>query len=180
MDAATFEIDDLIGDPEPIDKKIVCPFTVIVDTREQAPWHFLNIEPWKIVPLITDRALESGDYSIAGAESRIAIERKSVQDFLSSITAGRDRFEREFERLSVYEHASVVVEGDWDDVFNALKSTKINADSVVGTVASWTMRYRVHWWFCFSRRHAEMWTLQLLYQWWRKEQKRIKELFAAK
>lgn len=172
------EVDELIGDPEPIDGKKVCPFAVVVDTREQAPWHFLNVDPWKIVPLVTDRALSSGDYSILGAESRIAVERKSVQDLLGSITSGRERFEREFERLASFEHASIVVEGDWQQIFEALRSTKISADSVVGTVASWTVRYRVHWWFCFSRRHAEIWTLQLLHQWWKSEQRRLKELAA--
>ena len=166
-------IDDL--DPEPIDVKKVCPFSVVVDTREQAPWHFLNVDPWKIVPLVTGKALASGDYSIAGAESRIAIERKSVQDLLGSITSGRDRFEREFERLAEMEHAAVVVEGDWGEIFNALERTKINPDSLVGTVAAWSIRYGVHWWLCPSRRYAEIWTLQLLYQWWKQEQRRLKE-----
>jgi DNA excision repair protein ERCC-4 len=189
-----FNIDDLLADDpvevevfedfdaEPVDAidvKKVCPFSVVVDTREQAPWHFLNVDPWKIVPLITDKALATGDYSIAGAESRIAIERKSIQDLLGSITAGRDRFEREFERLAKLEHAAVVVEGDWTAVLEALRSTKINADSLCGTVASWSIRYGVYWWFCFSRRHAEIWTLQLLHQWWKQEQGRLKEVAKA-
>lgn len=160
-------------------KVTVCPFAVCVDSREQTPWHFLNVDPWKIVPLVTDKALATGDYSIAGAESRIAIERKSIQDLLGSITAGRDRFEREFERLAKLEHAAVVVEGDWTQVLEALRSTKINADSLCGTVAAWSIRYGVHWWFCFSRRHAEIWSLQILHQWWKQEQRRLKEVAAA-
>jgi len=42
----------------------------------------------------------TGDYSIVGQEHRIAIERKSVEDFLGSITAGNARFRREHERMA--------------------------------------------------------------------------------
>ena len=44
--------------------------TIVIDSREQQPYGF---------GCATDRRkLEAGDYSVAGCESQIAVERKSV------------------------------------------------------------------------------------------------------
>lgn len=168
---------DLADEPaEPVDVKSLFPQTVIVDTREQTPFHFLNIDPWSIVPL-THVALSTGDYSMRGYESRVTIERKSISDFLSSIIGDRARFEREFERMAAMEFAAVVVEGELSEVLEHSRSkTKINTDSILGTLDSWRIRYGVHWVFCMGRRHAEINTLTMLYQFWRNEQKRFKSL----
>lgn len=170
-----------VADPDPvdlqIDRKIICPFTVAVDTREQAPFRFLNIDPFSVVPLRTDLALATGDYSIVGFESRLTVERKSISDFLGSITAGRDRFEREFERMAEMEFSAVVVEGELSDVLkHSTGTTRVATDSILGTVDAWSIRYGVHWRFCVGgRRGAEICTLKLLHQWWRQEQKRVQE-----
>ena len=71
------------------------PFTVVVDSREQNP---LDFGSW---PTIT-KALPTGDYSVAGIETLIAIERKSLSDLVGSFTGGRDRFEREMLRMKSY------------------------------------------------------------------------------
>ena len=99
---------------EMIDGVRIFPATVIVDTREQTPFHFLNIDPWPIVP-VSHATLKTGDYSLRGYESRLTIERKSIGDFLGSISADRDRFEREFERMAEMEFAAVVIEGELSD-----------------------------------------------------------------
>ncbi len=61
LDAETSQDPELPDPADPIDTKIVCPFTVIVDNQEQAPYHFLNVDPFSVVPLITDRHLKTGD-----------------------------------------------------------------------------------------------------------------------
>lgn len=178
----TIEIEDdfELAQANEIDKKKQCPFTVCVDTREQAALHFLNIDPWSIIPLL-HVVLTTGDYSIRGFESRITIERKSISDFLGSITAGRERFEREFERMSAMEFAAVVVEGELAEVLEyASESTKVLPKSIVGTVDAWRIRYGVHFIFCMSRRHAERQTFGLLYQFWKNEQKKLKEMKSDK
>lgn len=163
---------DIINEPiEPTDKKTTFPATVIVDTREQSAFHFLNIDPWPKVPLC-HVALATGDYSLKGFESRLTIERKSISDFLGSISAGRDRFEREFERMSKLEFAAVIVEGELSEVLVHAKSkTRLRIDSILGTLDSWRIRYGVHWVFAMGRRHAEINTLTMLYQFWRNSQK---------
>lgn len=78
---------------------------IIVDTREQTPFLFAAY------PVEVQRAaLEAGDYSLAGFERRIAIERKSLDDLLGCMTHDRERFERELTRLRGYDVAMVVVE----------------------------------------------------------------------
>lgn len=169
----------VINDPtDAIDAKSIFPATVIVDSREQSPFHFLNIDHWSIVP-IAHVGLKTGDYSLRGYESRLTIERKSISDFLGSISAGRDRFEREFERMAELEFAAVVIEAELSEVLeHARTKTKMKTDSILGTLDSWRIRYGVHWVFCIGRRHAEINTLTMLYQFWRNEQKRFKELLS--
>ncbi|RPH47035.1 MAG: hypothetical protein EHM91_06585, partial [Planctomycetota bacterium] len=67
---------------------------IVVDTREQRPYRF---DPQFVV--VTRRALPAGDYSIAGHETAVAIERKSLGDFVTSVIHERERFERELARL---------------------------------------------------------------------------------
>lgn len=159
-----------------VNKNSICPFTVVVDSNEQAPYHFLSIEPFRIVPL-SHRKLKTGDYSIESASREfdplVTIERKSISDFLGSITGGRERFEREFKRMAEMRFAAVVVEGEFSQVLtHARERTMVDLESIFGTVTSWMIRYRVHFWFCLSRRHAEMTTLRLLCQFWKEHKKK--------
>lgn len=81
--------------------------TIVVDTREQKPWVF----PSEIN--VVSKKLNEGDYAIEGIEETgIVFERKTVADFCSTIVTGKDRFERECDRLSKHDYAFVVVEGD--------------------------------------------------------------------
>lgn len=166
---------DIEFDPsESLNDKSIFPATVIVDSREQSPFHFLNIQPWSVVPL-NHHGLQTGDYSLIGFQDRLTVERKSIGDFLGSITAERTRFEREFERMQKMEFAAVVVEGQLSEVLeHARTKTRIKTDSILGTLDSWRIRYGVHWVFCMGRRHAEINTLTMLYQFWRIEQERLK------
>ena len=59
---------------------------IIIDTREQLPFEFEMSET---------KTLNIGDYSIAGFEDNIAIERKSITDAVGSVLGGMKRFLRE-------------------------------------------------------------------------------------
>lgn len=110
--------------------------SVVVDTREQLPYAF---DPRLFE--VTSAALTSGDYSLIGAEGRIAIERKSLSDFIGSITTGRDRFFRELERLARLEFAAVVVESDFRALCSGAYRSKADPASVVGTALAITARF---------------------------------------
>ena len=50
---------------------------IIIDTREQTPWSFPD------GVLIERGTLATGDYTLAGLENIVAVERKSLADFIS-------------------------------------------------------------------------------------------------
>lgn len=141
----------------------ICDFRIIVDTREQAPWRFTGIDGL-VVPLQTSRSLATGDYSIDGLEHLVTVERKSVGDFLGSITAERTRFEREMERAKLLDYAAVVVEGGWRDFDERKLAT------AQGTAIAWSMDYGVHFFFADSRRHAEVIAFRILQRFWKRHE----------
>jgi|SRR6186713_2540039 len=161
--------------PEPL----ICPFTVCVDNREQAPWHFTGIEGDSgeiiIVPLLTGQPLATGDYTIAGLEHRLIIERKSPGDFRGSITADRDRFEREMERMREVVrapgggYAAVVIEASMTDLLTVPESSRVNPVTIARTMQSWSIRYGVHFWMLPDRRVAEIWAFRLMQMFWRQQ-----------
>ena len=62
------------------------------------------------------RALPAGDYSVVGLEGVVAVERKSLDDFVSTVIHSRERFHRELRKLAGYRAACVVVEAGVIDV----------------------------------------------------------------
>lgn len=161
---------------------ITCPFTVIIDTREQSPFpfkgfradakHARQVQGQKIIPdlyIPTERSgLPTGDYSIQGHESSIAIERKSLTDLYGTLGSGRDRFERELDRLSKFQVAHVVVESDW---MTALRSppdrAKLSPKSVFRSINAWEQEFpTIHWQFMGSRELAEHKTFRILERFW--------------
>lgn len=97
------------------------PLRIVIDSREQAPWS------WDQSDATTEiRALTAGDYALAddceavrGREAlavRFAIERKSLDDFLGTISGGWDRFQRELVRMESFPARVVIVEGNFADV----------------------------------------------------------------
>ena len=102
------------------------PPPIVIDTREQAPWTFdtdLVVERFG-APFPTEvGTLDTGDYSVRGLEDRVRIERKSLEDFVRSVTADRERFWRELERLAAFAVRGVVIEGSIREV-EALGSSR--------------------------------------------------------
>lgn len=152
-------------------------FTIQVDSREQSPYLFDNMTNDDGSPLWVWRnevGLKSGDYSIKDMEDQIAVERKSHIDFLGSITKGRDRLMREFERLQELERAAIVVECDWNELLRVGHSrSQVTPKTIQRTIVSWTQRFpNVHWFLCMDKRHAEITTFQYLNQFWKLKQKR--------
>ena len=165
-------------DPESI--VITNAFKIIVDNREQAPWRFSGITDERsgyplIIPLVTNKSLATGDYSIEGLGHLITVERKSVGDFRGSVTAERERFEREMERMANMRYADVVIEGSWADLTKPGQySTSVSPKVFTRTIASWSRRYGVHFWLMDDRRCAEVWAFRLLLTAWKQLQE-VKE-----
>lgn len=84
--------------------------TITIDTREQTPWAF----PVDIAEVVRG-TVPQGDYAIQGDEDNFAIERKSLEDFLGTISSGWERFRRELNRMdnAGFRAKVIVVEGDF-------------------------------------------------------------------
>jgi DNA excision repair protein ERCC-4 len=110
---------------------------LIEDTREQLGYSSLFTRECRRA------ALTYGDYSVAGLESLIAVERKSLPDLLGSLTSGRDRFETELKRARSLHKMFVILECRPADILveSFGKLSKAHPRSIWGTVMAWSCRY---------------------------------------
>ena len=84
---------------------------IVIDTREQRPWSF--DESNVITELGT---LKTADYQLKD-DFRFGIERKSLDDFVGTISSGWKRFQREIKRMDegAWDAKVVIVEGNFRD-----------------------------------------------------------------
>jgi DNA excision repair protein ERCC-4 len=124
------------------------PVRVIIDTREQLPYCFSD----RVV--VVRSPLAAGDYSVEGFESApdgLAVERKTLDDFVSSVIRQRPRFRRELEKLRAYRAACVVVEADLGDIFAHRYHSGVHPNAVVGAALSIIVDYGLPVFFCSDR-----------------------------
>jgi ERCC4-type nuclease len=122
------------------------PVRFIVDTREQEEYSF---DP-RLVATVR-RALPAGDYSIEGLEDRVAVERKTLDVFVSTVIHSRARFREELRKLAGYQAACVVVEAGLIDVLQKRYRGGAHPNAVLGNALSLILDYRVPVFFCTTR-----------------------------
>lgn len=157
---------------------VVVPFIIAIDTREQAAWNFRGLqgdsrEGYSDLLIRTQtKTLQTGDYSIAGLENRVTVERKSLEDAFGTFGEDRERWERELVRMAAFDFSSVIIEADWPSIF-AHKSPPSNSGRqftpkhFYRSIIAWQQRFsHVHWWFCRSRTFAERTCFQILRRFW--------------
>lgn len=109
---------------------------ILIDTREQKPLEWSAVE--------TQRAtLHTGDYSIEGYEESFTVERKSLEDLVGSLTAGRERFLRECERLQGFYFRRILVVGSYLDMVKGRYRSKAHPNSIVGSLYSIEARHNI-------------------------------------
>ena len=130
--------------------------TVIQDTREKHPWDLSPLQ-------VQVASLATGDYS--SLCRRYLLERKnSVDELISCMTIGRDRFERELERMQAFASAIVVVEGTYTDLAMGCYRSKMKKDSALATLVAWQQRYQIPFQFCGTRDEAERFARSYFHQ----------------
>ncbi|HEX4145156.1 MAG TPA: hypothetical protein VHY91_16740 [Pirellulales bacterium] len=102
----------------------------IVDTREQLPWDLSPLQ-------MRAGTLPTGDYSVAGLESIVAVERKNEADYLACCGVERERFDRCALRLLAYPVRAIVVESTWERLEAGNWRSKITPAAVIGSTLSW-------------------------------------------
>jgi DNA excision repair protein ERCC-4 len=124
-------------------------FRIVIDTREQEPYSFA-------CPVVHSK-LDAGDYSVVGFEHRVAVERKSLPDFVHTVIHDFTRFTAELEKLAGMDAACVVVEANLDDVLRGLQGDalrSVSPVSVLGVAIHIALRWRVPVYWCGSRQAA--------------------------
>ena len=149
----------------PQGEKITLPKpTLIIDSMEQKPYSFRPFRKW--FAGMERRRLPVGDYSIAGLEDRVAIERKSLQDLFNCCSpyGSRGAFVRSCERLSKLEFAALVIEGSITKVLRATEFSAMHPNAVFGTIQALAVRWGIQPWFAPTRGLAEEITACLLHK----------------
>jgi ERCC4-type nuclease len=148
--------------------------TIVRDHREKLPYDFASVVKPVLPFVVQADHLETGDYSLKGPElpqDRIVIERKTLSDLYSTLGSHREQFEAEWQRMSLYGYAALVVEATFEQIAAPNKylsyPTELNSKSVLMTLAAWNQRYGVQVWMMPGRRVAEQWTFRLLERWQR-------------
>jgi len=128
---------------------------IIIDSREQRPYIF-NGECCK-------KALPAGDYSLEGLETTIAIERKSLEDYIHTVIQGKRRFGVELKKLQEYAFAAVVIEASISDILAGDYRSEITPAALLGITCGLMHSYSpVHIVFAGDRPHARVLVEELL------------------
>ncbi len=124
-------------------------FRIVIDTREQ--------EPWSFDCGTVRKKLDAGDYSVDGREDFVAVERKSLPDFVHTVIHDLDRFSAELTRLAQLPHACIVVEADLDNVLRGQATEALRGASpasVLGATVHIAVHNGVPVFWCGSRQAA--------------------------
>jgi DNA excision repair protein ERCC-4 len=119
---------------------------VVIDTREQRPYSFAGS---------VHKALPAGDYSLEGLETVVAIERKSLEDWVNTLLRGKERFRKELTKLQSYAFAAVVIEGSVPDILAGDYKSNLAPAALLGMTTAVMIAYHpVHIIFANDRPHA--------------------------
>ena len=125
------------------------PVAVVIDTREQLPYAF---DP--AVVTVTRKALPAGDYSLPGYETCVAVERKSLDDFVASVITARACFGRELRAIAEFDLGCIVVEAALDDILAHRYRSGAHPSAVLGATLSIIVDHGVPVFFCGDRQLA--------------------------
>jgi len=127
--------------------------TIIQDTREKHGYDFPGSEIVK---------LGAGDYGIKELPNQVAVERKSLEDFVSTVVQDWERFVIELKLLVRHKYACIVVEGSVQDILENKFRSNVSAKVVLAKVFSISSIFRIPVFFCGDRQHARFFTENFL------------------
>ncbi len=138
---------------------------ILIDSSEGLPYAFPD-------QLCQKENLYTGDYSVAGCEHELSIERKTLDDFCGSLTAGRERFldgeDSVCARLRSLPYRAIVVEATFEDVIRGAYRSKVTPQSMAGTVTKIMLDFQIPILFGGDRAWCERWVERALVRHWEK------------
>lgn len=132
--------------------------TIVIDTREQLPYKFKDS---------VTKTLKSGDYSLLGLESSVAVERKTKKDAYGSCGKNRVRFEKELVRLSLFDYSAIVIEASLSSLLTPPPYSRMSPLVVVNSFVSWSVKYGIHVFFASNRKCSRNLVQLILGKYWK-------------
>lgn len=120
---------------------------IVIDTRETDEYAFGDI-------VILRQKLDAGDYSIAGLEERVAIERKNLDDFVGTVIYQKKRFHNELCALARMDFSAIIVEASLTDILDHRYKSGVRPVSVIGAAVAVMVEYRIPVIFAGNRQLA--------------------------
>ena len=137
-----------------------------VDSREQLP---LQFDVCGNVTKVLTIGLPFGDYWASiqnkdgseGQDIPIIFERKGIEDCLTTVTVGADRFKREIERANnagckLY----MIIEGSLYDVIRAETGRYVKEGSIIKAIFTFKVKYGLEPIFCTDRNEMKRYMLE--------------------
>jgi ERCC4-type nuclease len=131
---------------------------IVIDSREQQPYSFSEAT----VAGSVRKALPAGDYSVEGFETALAVERKTLADFINTVIHAHGRFANELRQLAAYRFAWIVVEASLDDLLRGQYASRAHPSSLLGLTSMIMTAYRIPVLFAHDRPCARTLTEALL------------------
>lgn len=150
---------------------------VLVDTREQQPLALWENHPnW--IGGERRATIKTGDYTVEGMESLLALERKSLADVVGCIVAGRQRFIAACQRLSRFRWKAILIEATYEDIKCGWIDTDIQSEvhpnAVCGTLDAIEAKFGIP--IIYTSRHRQLvteraasWLSKHFTYWWLEE-----------
>lgn len=83
---------------------------------------------------VTRSALRSGDYTVAGLEERVGLERKSLGDFVQTVIHDWIRFRKELNRLAGFDLAAIVIEANIGSIYRHEYESDAVPSAILGKI----------------------------------------------
>lgn len=145
---------------------------IVIDSREQRPFPFTRYAEAQT----TTGTLATGDYSLAGLEHVLAVERKSIDDLIQCLSTSRERFERELSRARALHSFMVVVECNWHDITTGNYRSRMTATSASNSILALQSRWRTPFFFAGNREQAEAATFNFMRHYLENAERSLKNL----
>jgi DNA excision repair protein ERCC-4 len=129
---------------------------IVIDTREQRPLIFGGD-----VQTVSG-TLETGDYSVAGMEEQVTVERKSLPDLVMCVSWERDRFWRELDRMARMPMAAIMVEAPLSAAVRWQYRADVHPHALLASCMAMQCDYGVPVIWCGDRTSGAAWVLAYL------------------
>lgn len=135
-------------------QSILDDMVIICDTREQKNQHILDYFNDNNIKYKVEK-LDTADYSFIlphypeiCMDKQVLVEKKnSLDEIAGNFTKGRDRFQREFERVVTEKIHLVVEKATWKKLLNGSYRSQMPPQSMMASMLTWNIRYSCPIWF---------------------------------